>query len=84
MWVIPFKRQDGGIDNLIIKLNYANFKNSPEVSKLIVDLLLNNSNSYIDVNGVNTGVNPKNLLKFIVNYGTHTAVDPNDIRLTPD
>ena len=84
MWVIPFKRQDSGIDNLIIKLNYATFKDSPEVSKLIVDLLLNDSNSYIDANGVNTGVNPKNLLKFIVNYGTHTAVDPNDIRLTPD
>ena len=84
MWVVPFRRQDGSTDNLVIKLNYATFKDSPEVSKLIVDLLLNESNSYVDANGVNTGVNPKNLLKFIVNYGTHTAVNPNDIRLTPD
>ena len=84
MWVVPFRRQDGSTDSLIIKLNYANFKDSPEVSKLIVDLLLNDSNSYVDANGVNTGVNPKDLLRFIANYGTHTAVNPNDPRLSPD
>lgn len=84
MWVVPFRRQDGGTDNLVIKLNYATFKDSPEVSKLIVDLLLNDFNSYVDANGVNTGVNPKDLLRFIVNFGSHTAVNPNDIRLTPD
>lgn len=84
MWVIPITRRDGGTDNLIAKLNYATFKDSPKVSKLIVDLLLNNSNSYIDANGVNTGVNPRSLLMFLVNFGSHTAVNPNDPRLTPD
>lgn len=84
MWVIPITRRDGSTDNLIAKLNYATFKDSPKVAKLIVDLLLDNSNSYVDANGVNTGVNPQSLLMFLVNFGSHTAVNPNDFRLTPD
>lgn len=84
MWVIPITRKDGSTDNLIAKLNYATFKDSPKVAKLIVALLLDNSNSYVDANGVDTGVNPQDLLRFLVNFGSHTAVNPNDPRLTPN
>ena len=84
MWEIKVRRPDGQYDTKLVKLNYATFKNEPEVADLIIDLLLDESNSYVDKNGVDTGATPMNLLTFLVNFGSQTAVDPNDPRLTPD
>lgn len=81
MWIIETPREDGGTDTKLVKLNYPDFKNDPEMVDFIIDLLVNPSNNYVDRNGVQTGIDTKQLLSFLVNFGTHTAVNPNDPRL---
>ena len=83
MWEIKVRRPDGQYDTKLVKLNYATFKNEPEVADLIIDLLLDESNSYVDKNGVDTGVTPMNLLTFLVNFGPQTAVNLDNPRLLP-
>lgn len=80
-WIIETPREDGGTSTKLVKLNYPDFKNDPEMVDFIIDLLVNPSNNYVDRNGVQTGIDPKQLLGFLVNFGTHTAVNPNDPRL---
>lgn len=84
MWILNVPRSDGGTDTKLIKLNYTNFKNEPEIVDFIIDLLINPNNSYVDRNGVNTGIDPKRLVRFLVNFGTHTAVNINDNKLSQD
>ena len=52
MWIIETPRADGGTDTKLIKLNYPDFKNDPEMVDFIIDLLVNPSNNYVDRNGV--------------------------------
>ena len=80
-WIIETPREDGGTSTKLVKLNYPDFKNDPEIVDFIIDLIVNPSNNYVDRNGVQTGIDPKQLLGFLVNFGTHTAVNPNDPRL---
>ena len=84
MWILNVPRSDGGTDTKLIKLNYTDFKNEPEIVDFIIDLLINPNNSYVDRNGVNTGIDPKRLVRFLVNFGTHTAVNVNDNKLSQD
>lgn len=84
MWILNVPRSDGGTDTKLIKLNYTDFKNEPEIVDFIIDLLINPNNSYVDRNGVNTGIDPKKLVRFLVNFGTHTAVNVNDNKLSQD
>ena len=84
MWILNVPRSDGGTDAKLIKLNYTDFKNEPEIVDFIIDLLINPNNSYVDRNGVNTGIDPKKLVRFLVNFGTHTAVNVNDNKLSQD
>ena len=84
MWQFSITRPDGTQENKIVKLNYAKFQNEPEIAKLIVDLVINQQTPYVDRNGVNTGVKSIDLLRFLVNFGSHTAVNPQDPRLNPD
>ena len=81
IWIIETPRADGGTDTKRVKLNYPDFKNDPEMVDFIIDLLVNPSNNYVDRNGVQTGIDTKQLLSFLVNFGTHTAINPNDPRL---
>lgn len=81
IWIIETPRADGGTDTKRVKLNYPDFKDDPEMVDFIIDLLVNPSNNYVDRNGVQTGIDTKQLLSFLVNFGTHTAVNPNDPRL---
>lgn len=80
-WIIETPREDGGTSTKLVKLNYPDFKNDPEIVDFIIDLLVNPSSNYVDRNGIQTGIDPKQLLSFLVNFGTHTAVNPNDPRL---
>lgn len=84
VWMIKTIRDDGSTSNVRVILNYSNFKNSPEVADLIIDLLTTNDSFYTDKKGTITNITPKNVLQFIVNFGTHTAVNPDDTRLTPE
>lgn len=81
IWIIETPRADGGTDTKRVKLNYPDFKNDPEMVDFIIDLLVNPSNNYVDRNGVQTGIDTKQLLSFLVNFGMHTAINPNDPRL---
>lgn len=81
MWIIEVPREDGGTNTKLVKLNYPDFKNDPEMVDFIIDLLINPSNNYVDRNGVQTGIDPKELLRFLVNFGSQTAVNPNEPRL---
>lgn len=81
MWIIEVPREDGGTNTKLVKLNYPDFRNDPEMVDFIIDLLINPSNNYVDRNGVQTGIDPKELLRFLVNFGSQTAVNPNDPRL---
>lgn len=80
-WIIETPREDGGTNTKLVKLNYPDFRNDPEMVDFIIDLLINPSNNYVDRNGVQTGIDPKELLRFLVNFGSQTAVNPNDPRL---
>lgn len=80
-WIIETPREDGSANTKLVKLNYPDFRNDPEMVDFIIDLLVNPSNNYVDRNGVQTGIDPKELLRFLVNFGTQTAANPNDPRL---
>ena len=81
MWIIEVPREDGGTNTKLVKLNYPDFRDDPEMVDFIIDLLIDPSNNYVDRNGVQTGIDPKELLRFLVNFGSQTAVNPNDPRL---
>ena len=83
MWIIETISKDGKTATKVVKLNYPNFKDDPQMVDFIIDLLINPSNRYVDVNGVDTGIDPRQLLGFLVNYGSYTAVNPNDPKLDP-
>lgn len=83
-WVVKVQRQDGGVDEKVVILNYKKFNELPGVAETILDLLTSNQPFYTDKNGVQTQIKPIELLSFIVNFGPHTATDPNSPKLTPD
>nr|DAX32754.1 MAG TPA: hypothetical protein [Caudoviricetes sp.] len=83
-WVIRVPRADGKFDEKVAILNYKNFKNDKEIAELILDLVTSNQLQYKDKNGVETPMRPLDIVNFIVNFGSHTATDPNDPKLNPD
>lgn len=83
-WVIRVPRADGKFDEKVAILNYKNFKNDKEIAELILDLVTSNQLQYKDKNGVQTPMRPLDIVNFIVNFGSHTATDPNDPKLNPD
>ena len=82
MWILQAPRLDGGYDQKIAKLNYQTFADKPEIADLILDLVTSNQQFYTDANGVQTNLRPIDILDFIVNFGPHTAVNPQDQRFT--
>ncbi|MFR0885649.1 MAG: hypothetical protein ACLSGJ_10855 [Lachnospira eligens] len=76
-WIIKATNYDGTVYDKPVILNYKKFSDSPKIADLILDLVLSNQSQYIDANGVQTPINPKELLKFLVNFGTHTVANPN-------
>lgn len=83
-WIIKATNYDGTVYDKPVILNYKKFSDSPKVADLILDLVLSNQNQYTDANGVQTPINPKELLKFLVNFGTHTIVNPNSQIYSPE
>lgn len=83
-WRIRVPRLDGGVDEKIAILNYKKFKDDPEIADLIMDLITSPSQVYVDANGIETPMHPMNVLSFLVNFGPHTATNPNTDKLTPD
>lgn len=83
-WLFKVNRPDGTQITKIALLNYKTFKDSPKVAKLILDLLLSNQQFYTDAKGTVTNIQPHKLLSFLVNIGSHTAVDPNNSKLSAD
>lgn len=82
--ITKVRRGDGTYGNLSISLNTANFKNSPELVDFILDLLVNNANQTILKDGTVIPIRPQDLLQFIVNFGAHTATNPEDVRLSAE
>lgn len=80
-WIIKAPNSEGAVIDKPIQLNYKYFKDQPKVADLILDLVTSNNQFYTDANGVQTSINPKQLLHFIVNFGSHTATNPEDTRL---
>lgn len=83
MWVLKVPRLDGEYDTKLVKLNYQTFADKPQIADLILDLVTSNEQFYTDAKGVKTNIRPIDILDFIVNFGPHTAVNPNDTRFTP-
>lgn len=83
MWVLKVPRLDGEYDTKIVKLNYQTFADKPQIADLILNLVTSNEQFYTDAKGVKTNIRPIDILDFIVNFGPHTAVNPNDTRFTP-
>ena len=77
-------RSDGSDGNISIKLNPLSFKNQPEVADFILDLLTNLNDNFTDKNGIRTPISNLNLLSLIANFGSHTAVNPEDQTLTKE
>lgn len=78
VWIIKVTNYDGTVYEKPVTLNYAKFSDSPEIADLILNLVTSNQNQYVDANGVQTPINPKELLKFLVNFGTNTVVNPDN------
>lgn len=83
MWVLKVPRLDGEYDTKLVKLNYQTFADKPQIADLILNLVTSNEQFYTDAKGVKTNIRPIDILDFIVNFGSHTAVNPNDTRFTP-
>lgn len=83
-WIIKATNYDGTVYDKPVILNYKKFSDSPKIADLILDLVLSNQSQYVDANGVQTPINPKELLKFLVNFGTHTVANPNSQVYSPD
>ena len=81
VWIVKVQTDEGTVIDKPVVLNYADFKDEPDMADLILNLLTYPSTRYTDANGVQTTILPINLLKFIVNFGTQTVVNPNDQRL---
>lgn len=84
MWELRVPRLDGGFDKKLVKLNYQTFADQPKIADLILNLVTSNEQFYTDAKGVKTNLTPLNILDFIVNFGSHTAVNPEDSKLTQD
>lgn len=82
--ITKVRRGDGTYGNISISLNTANFKNSPELVDFILNLLVNTTNQTTLNDGTVIPVRPQDMLQFIVNFGAHTATDPEDARLNPE
>lgn len=83
-WIIKATNYDGTVYDKPVILNYKKFSDSPKIADLILDLVLSNQSQYVDANGVQTPINPKELLKFLVNFGTHTVANPNSQVYSPE
>ena len=78
------KRQDGTEGDMSIQLNYKTFKDDRSTAEYIVDLLLNSTQNVVTKEGQTLPLKNLDLLKLIVNFGSHTATNPNDNRFTED
>lgn len=78
---IPNKEGTGKITKRVL-LNTRNFKGDRDIANLILDLVLNNNNTYTDATGLQTQISPKSILSFLVNYGKHTQAGNNQQRYT--
>lgn len=77
-WVIKVTNYDGTTYDKPVILNYKKFADSPKVADLILNLVTSNQTQYTDANGVQTPIEPRKLLDFLVNFGPHTAVNPEN------
>lgn len=84
VWMIKTSRDDGSSSQIGVVLNYGNFKDKPEVADLIINLVTSKDQFYTDANGTVTNITPQNVLQFLVNFGSQTATNPNDTRLSPE
>lgn len=78
---IPNKEGTGKITKRVL-LNTRNFKGDRDIANLILDLVLNNNNTYTDATGLQTQISPKSILSFLVNYGKHTQAGNDQQRYT--
>lgn len=78
---IPNKEGTSKITKRVL-LNTRNFKGDRDVANLILDLVLNNNNTYTDATGLQTQMSPKSILGFLVNYGKHTQAGNDQQRYT--
>lgn len=77
--------EDGTTRSIDIQLNNKPFKGNKEVADLILDLLLSRDQQYKTKDGVATPFTPQQLLNLIVNNGSHTIVQQNELnKLSPE
>lgn len=82
IWRVQIEHpNEGRTKSLDLQLNPKKFEGNDRIADLILELLTSNNNKYITKDGVVTPFAPDQLLNLIVNYGSHTAVNPNDTRL---
>lgn len=85
MWQFKVRKPKGvGYNTVQCKLNYATFKDTPQVADYILKLLTQTDKYVKDAHGVSTPLDVDHLLNFIVNYSGFSAVNREDGRLQQD
>lgn len=82
--LVEVDRLDGTIGTAQIQLNPLKLTGNDAAADVILKLVTSNQRDFVDANGILTQNTNDEVLSFLVNYGDHTATDPNDNRLTPE
>lgn len=78
-WIIKATNYDGTVYDKPVILNYKKFADSPKIADLILDLITSNQTQYTDATGIQTPIEPRKLLEFLVNFGPHTVANTENI-----
>lgn len=82
--LVEVDRLDGTIGTAQMQLNPLKLTGNDAAADVILKLVTSNQRDFVDANGILTQNTNDEVLSFLVNYGDHTATDPNDNRLTPE
>lgn len=82
--LVEVDRLDGTIGTAQMQLNPLKLTGNDAAADVILKLVTSNQRDFVDTNGILTQNTNDEVLSFLVNYGDHTATDPNDNRLTPE
>lgn len=82
--LVEVDRLDGTIGTAQMQLNPLKLTGNDTAADVILKLVTSNQRDFVDANGILTQNTNDEVLSFLVNYGDHTATDPNDNRLTPE
>lgn len=82
--LVEVDRLDGTIGTAQMQLNPLKLTGNNTAADVILKLVTSNQRDFVDANGILTQNTNDEVLSFLVNYGDHTATDPNDNRLTPE